>query len=119
MSLKNLRISLPILNGESLDIIFERVYEIAGSPFEGKTVDCSKLQCLLEILQGLQKYIYKHRMDDAFDLHQKAVIPSGLELQSNSSGSELWLAMLLAVKEVYGLSNSSLTKVIRQISVRN
>ncbi len=119
MSLTKLRTSLPALNGESLDFIFDHVYEIYGILGESKAQKDCKLPGLLEILKGLQKFNYDHRLDDAFELHQKAVIPSGLQLQSNSEGSVLWLAMLLAIKELYGLSNSSMIKAIRKISIRN
>ncbi len=119
MSLTKLRASLPALNGESLDFIFDHVYEISGILGKCETPKDCKLPGLLEILKGLQRFNYDHRLDDAFELHQKAVVPSGLELQSNSDGSVLWLAMLLAIKELYGLSNSNLIKTIRQISIRN
>ena len=119
MSLAKLRNSLPALNGESLDFIFDHVYEISGILGEDeKEKDC-KLGSLLGILKALQRFNYDHRLDGAFELHQKAVAPAGLELQSNSDGSVLWLAMLLAIKELYGLSNSSLIRTIRQISIRN
>jgi len=119
MSLTKLRTSLPALNGESLDFIFDHVYEMSGILGEGEREKDCKLASLLGILKGLQRFNYDHRLDDAFELHQKAVVASGLELQSNSDGSVLWLAMLLAIKELYGLSNSGLIKTIRQISIRN
>ncbi len=119
MSLTKLRNSLPVLNSESLDFIFDHVYEISGVLREDRTEKVGKLPGLLEILKGLQRFNYDHRLDDAFELHQKSVVPAGLELQSNSDGSVLWLAMLLAIQELYGLSNSNLIKAIRQISVRN
>ncbi len=119
MSLTKLRNSLPALNGESLDFIFDHVYEISGFSGEGKTEKDFKLTSLLEILKGLQRFNLDHRLDDVFELNQKAVVPAGLELQSNSDGSVLWLAMLLAIQELYGLSNGNLIKTIRQIRIRN
>lgn len=119
MSLTKLRNTLPALNGESLNFIFDHVYEIIGILGEGEKEKNCKLASLLGILKGLQSFNYDHRLDDAFELHQKAVVPAGLELQSNSDGSALWLAMLLAIQELYGLSNSNLIKAIRQIGIRN
>ena len=44
MSLTKLRTSLPALNGESLDFIFDHVYEISGILGESKTQkDCKLL----------------------------------------------------------------------------
>ena len=119
MSLTKLRNSLPELNGESLDFIFDHVYEIIDILGQGEKEKNCMLANLLGILKGLQRFNYDHRLDDAFELHQRAVVPAGLELQSNSDGSVLWLAMLLAIQELYGLSNSNLIKVIQQISIRN
>ena len=119
MNLTKLRNNLPVLNGETLDFIFNHVYDSIGMPGESKTEKDCKLRGLLEILKGLQRFNYDHLLDDAFELHQKAVVPARLELQSNSDRSVVWLAMLQAIKELHGLSNSSLIIAIRKISIRN
>lgn len=118
MSFTQLGNHLPDLNGASLDFIFDHVYDIVEIPSDRQALD-SKLWDLLEVLKALQKFNWRHRIDEVFALHQKAVIPAGLELQSNSTGSELWLAMLLAIKDLYGLKNHGLIKAVKEIGVRN
>jgi hypothetical protein len=53
MILTKLRNSLPSLNGESLDFIFNSVYNIVGILGESKTQEDGKLPGLLKILQEL------------------------------------------------------------------
>ena len=120
MSFSQLRKHLPELNGTVLDFIFNHVYDIVETSSERQALDDdSKLWDLVEVLKVVQRFNWRHRIDEAFALHQKAVIPAGLELQSNSTGSELWLAMLLAIKDLYGLNQHGLITAIKKISVRN
>lgn len=118
MSLTKLRNSLPELNGESPDFIFDHVSEIFGILGENEMEKGCKLGNLLGIRKGLHRFNYAHRLETPSSSIKRQPVPSGLEPQSNSDGCVMWLAMLLAIKELYGLSNLDLIKTIREIRIR-
>ena len=113
MSLSNLRSNLPVLEPALIDVLFEHVYDIAGIE-EALPIDDEKTSDVVDLVKSLQRFNFHHRMDEAFELHRKAAIPAGFELQSNSEGSDLWLAMLLAIRELYGLSLRELIDAIQK-----
>lgn len=39
-------------------------------------------------------------------------------MERNSEGTELWLALGLAIKELYGMRQATLRKVLQQVTVR-
>ena len=53
MTLTKLRNNLPALNGESLDFIFDHVYDILGMPGEGQDPRAEKLSDLIEVFKVL------------------------------------------------------------------
>lgn len=118
MSLTKLRNSLPALNGESLDFIFDHVYDIIGMPGKSQAPESGELSDLLKILKALQEFNYHHRLNEIGDLYQLAAGPLGIDLNSNSEGSILWLAMLQAIKDLYNLSQKELKESVDRIRVR-
>ena len=56
MSTSKLEDSLPELDGQTLDFIFDHVYDIFGMPGESQAPEARKLSDLLEILKALQGF---------------------------------------------------------------
>ena len=118
MSTSKLKDSLPELDGQTLDFIFDHVYDIVGMPGESQAPENGKLVDLLEILKSLQGFNYHHRLNEISDLYRLAAGPLGIDPNSNSEGSILWLAMLQAVKDLYNLSQKELKEAIGRIIIR-
>jgi hypothetical protein len=118
MSTSVIKDSLPELDRQTLDFIFDHVYDICGMPGESQAPEVGKLSDLLEILKALQGFNYRHRLDDACDLYPLVGGPLGLDCNCNSEGYFLWLAMLLAIDDLYELNDAGLTQAVHRISVR-
>lgn len=118
MNKSNLKDSLPEPDGQLLDFIFEHVYGDVEQNGDFQTPESDKPSDLLRILQSLQRFNYRHRMDEIREIYPLVSGPLEMDPNSNSEGSFLWLAMLLAVKELYDLNNSGLKRAVSLISVR-
>ena len=118
MSTSKLKDSLPELDGQTLDFIFDHVYDIFGMPGESQAPEAGKLFDLLEILKALQGFNYHHRLNEISDLYRLVSAPLGIDPNSNSEGTTLWLAMLQAVKDLYNFSPRELMDAIGRIRVR-
>lgn len=116
MKLNQLKASLPELNGELLDLIFERVYDFAEMSENNDSVEPNKVSSLLEILKALQKFNYYHRQDETGDLFSQ--MSKHFNFERNSEGTTLWLSLLLAIKELYGLTDKNFAPLIRASHVR-
>ena len=118
MSISKLKDSLPDLDGRTLDFIFDHVYDILGMPGEGQDPEAEKLSDLIKVLKALQGFNYRHRLDETCELYRMAAGPLGMDPNSNSEGSLLWLAMLLAIKDAYGLHDAELKQAVGRINIR-
>lgn len=110
-----MRKNLPRLNQERLDMIFERVYP-TGVSQQGAPVAEERIQALIDVLRAMQKFNYHYRFDDTrrmFDL-----VSSQFNFEINSEGTTLWLAMILAIQELYGFTDGKVVEVMRQVTVR-
>lgn len=66
---------------------------------------------------SMQRFNYRFRPDDTrrlFDLFDEL-----FNFELNSEGTTLWLALILAVQELYGFSDSKLVETIGEVSIRN
>ena len=71
---------------------------------------------LLSTLKSMQSFNYQYRPDDTralFELMNKI-----FNFEKNSEGTTLWLSLILAIKELYGFSDNSLSKVMKQTTIR-
>lgn len=107
---------LPYLNQERLDKIFERVYGFPERdddlPFEDE-----KFKRFFLMLKSMQEFNYFHRQGDVhplFGLLEERVF----RFERNSEGTTLWLALILAIQELYGFSDEKLISVMKQVTVR-
>lgn len=116
MKLNQLKASLPELNGELLDLIFERVYDFAEMPENNDYVKPDKVSSLLGILKALQKFNFYHRPDETGDLF--GPMSKHFNFERNSEGTTDWLSLLLAIKELYGLTDKNFAPLIRASNVR-
>lgn len=108
--------NLPYLNQERLDIIFDNVYKIVEKNDNVKSFEDEKLSHFLETLKSMQSFNYYHRPDDTRELF--SLISDVIHFERNSDGTTLWLALILAIKELYGFSDKKLVTVIEQTTIR-
>jgi len=111
---------LPGLTAGRLNIIFEQVYvcvEIeSASDLPGFSEP--RLQDLLKALQAQQYFNYQHRYEDLSVIYPLVSRIFNFDQNSNSEGSSIWLALILAIKELYGFSNARLAEVMKLVDVR-
>lgn len=122
MEILSLRVNdrgLFFLNAEIMTAIFDCVYGVEG----GLTSETRKLlkeqrfQDLIKLLLSFQEYNYRHRSDETvklFPLFEMTVGP----MNRNSDGTALWLAMGLAIKEVYGFRRETLRELLEKVNIR-
>jgi hypothetical protein len=71
----------------------------------------------IELLGHLQRYNHHYRtlqLIELLPLFEEAIGP----MERNSEGTDLWIALGLAIKELYGMRKSTLAGVLRQVTVR-
>ncbi len=107
---------LPYLTTELLDLIFSGVYDIVAERPEQLPIADEKTAALTKVLHAMQDFNYRFRHEDTWPLF--AVFDQTFHFERNSEGTTLWLALILAIQELYGFTNSTLLKVISQTKVR-
>lgn len=107
--------NLPDLDTETLNSAFERVYEF-GDPPHVKDLDDKPIQ-FYYLLKVMQRFNFRFRQDDYSALYEWT--HPIFNYSGNSEGTDLWLSLILAIKELYGLSNTALVKILRQVTVRH
>lgn len=103
--------NLPFLDQERLNLIFEGVYD---SPGDFQTGD--RIAALIGTLRAMQQFNYRFRPDDTLRLFD--LFDAQFNFERNSEGATLWLALMLAIQELYGFSDPKLVEVIGQVTVR-
>lgn len=102
---------LPFLNRSLLDLIFEHVYQPPADDLD------SQIREFILMLQSMQEYNCRYRQEQyvrLFPLADPIVGP----FETNSEGTDCWLALILAIRELYGMSDETLKAVLSQITVR-
>lgn len=105
-----MRNNLPILDQYLLNKIFDAVY----IGYE-KTSD-ERIDALIETLYAMRQFNHHYRPDDTrrlFDLFD-----AQFNFEQNSEGTTIWLALILAVQELYGLADSELIQAMRLVTHR-
>ncbi|MDD5300331.1 MAG: hypothetical protein PHD65_07535 [Gallionella sp.] len=106
--------NLPPLNEVLLNQIFDGVYGGAGQQ-PNELIGHEPLQALIDTLYAMQRFNHRFRPDDTgrlFDLFD-----AQFNFERNSEGTTLWLALILAVQELYGLSDSRLMEALGEMIV--
>jgi len=109
----NRKKDLPYLNQERLDIIFERVYELKD---EDKPFHEDRLNGFLVMIKAMQHFNHWYRPEDTRDLFD--LMDPVFNFERNSEGTTMWLALILAIGELYGFSDQKLLEVMKQVKVR-
>lgn len=102
--------NLPPLDQELLNIIFDSVY------IGYKQTSGERIHALVDTLYAMLQFNFFFRPDDTgrlFDLFdvQFNFVP-------NTEDTKTWLALILAVQEIYGLTDSKLVEVMRQVVLK-
>lgn len=104
--------ALPVLDQQLLDRIFRHVYSEDASDITEK-----ELRDLVGVLLAMQKYNYGYRSTEyvqLFPMFEGTVGP----MEKNSEGTDMWLALGLAIKELYGLRRTTLESLLKKVTVR-
>lgn len=119
MSLRFTDRGLIYLDAEAMTAIFDCVYGIDGD----LTVQTRRLlneqgfEDFVKLLLSFQNYNYRYRVEqtiELFSLFEATVGP----MERNSDGTTLWLALGLAIKDVYGLRRETLKVLLDKIKIR-
>lgn len=102
---------LPYLDRETLDIIFDNVYRDSH-----KNIKTAELHDLVTVLQQMQEYNYCYRTEMSWRIYP--LLRDFMEFEINSEGTTLWLALCLVIKELYGMRDSTLQAIMKEVTVR-
>ena len=64
----------------------------------------------------MQEFNIEHRPEDRYEVF--CLTNKVFNFEINSGGTDYWLALILAVKELYGFSDDRLVSVMGQVGVR-
>jgi len=111
--------SWPVLDRRTMPAIFDCVYGLENpSRKETKALlRDSKFHAFVSMLNGVQEYNYRYRQSEVsrlFPMFDRAFGP----FEINSDGAVLWLALGLALQELYGLRDETLEHLLAMIEVR-
>lgn len=109
--------NLPYLNPERLNTIFEEVYATPGLDNSKLGFDDEKMISFSKMLHTMKEFNYLHRPDDTWPLF--SLLDDIFNFEPNSDGTTLWLALILAIQELYGFSDKKLISVMKQVTVRH
>ena len=107
------------LNERTITVIFDCVYGMDGS-LRADSIDLLRepnFKDLVQMLNTMQEYNYRYRQDqlsDLFLIFDQTVGP----METNSDGTVLWLAMGLAIKDLYRLRTETLAELLKLVKVK-
>lgn len=102
---------LPYLDQNMINIIFENVYEI-NTDF---ALD-EEIHDFLKLLHCIQYYNYYYRQQMVWQL--MPLLAEIVEFETNTDGPLLWGALCLAIKELYGMRDKTLQRLLAMVIVR-
>lgn len=120
MSMRVNEKGLIYLDEEIMTAIFDCVYGTDGGGLCSATKQLlwePKFRDFVKALNELQEYNYRYRTEqlvDLFPIFNSTIGP----FEYNSEGTTLWLAMGLAIKEVYGLRRSTLEELLKLVNIK-
>jgi hypothetical protein len=104
------RLNLPALTIKRLKWILEHVYSEQITP-DGVVPDRDEPDLrLFRVIKSMQLYNLEKRTGECSDLFRLFSQPYFLE--GNSEGTTRWLALALAIKELYALDDEQLQKLL-------
>ena len=108
--------SLPYLNQERLDYLFEAVYDPLPANAHETLYGDDKMASILCAIKGMQGFNHRFRRDDTYELFHE--FDKILHFARHTEGTEMWLSMILAIKELYGFSIQKMIELIKLTTVR-
>jgi hypothetical protein len=104
---------LPYLTQERLDYFFNAVYDADAALIPHKD---ARIVALLKALKAMQHFNHFHRSNDTRKMFM--LLNDIFNFERNSEGTTLWLALILAIKELYGFSPEKLREIMRLVTIR-
>lgn len=110
------------LDARIMNAIFDCVYDFDEKGY-GLKVDTKQLlkdeqfKFFIQMVKSIQEYNYRFRFEPAsklFPLFDSIVGP----MEKNSDGTSQWLAMGLAIKELYGFRKETLKELLKTVNVK-
>jgi hypothetical protein len=111
-----MKTNLPYLNKETLDFIFENAFLNPGQKVEN-TAQEEKIVAFLYALTALKDFNYRYRENDVKELFE--LVDPLFNYDLNAEGTAIHLALVLAIKDIYGFSNEKLIETIKQLKPNN
>lgn len=117
---------LPALTGKLLNLVFGCVYRMPDEAEIRKRSYLAPLRNLdendqlinyLHMIEKMSLYNYRYRFMQYRPLFPIAETILG-PFEINSEGTSFWLARILAIKELYGLTDDELEAMLRKITIR-
>lgn len=105
-----MRCNLPPLDQELLQRIFDSVY--IGCP---PTSD-PRIQGLVDTLYAMLQFNFHFRPEDTGGLYD--LYDAYFNFGSFPGGARIWLALILAVQELYGLSDSVMVELMQTVTLK-
>lgn len=99
--------SLPVLDSSMMDLIISHIFGGLDDIEEQETRD------FISLLQAVCNYNYQYRKNEIckiYPIMEEVIGP----FNSNSEGPLFYCSMGLAIKELYGMRNSTLQSVLEQ-----
>lgn len=105
-----MRSNLPPLDQVLLERIFDSVY------IGYKQTPDPHIQALMDTLYAMLQFNFHFRPDDTGRLF--GLFDTQFKFGQNSEGTKIWLALILAVQELYGLTDCRLVEVMRSVALK-
>ena len=107
------------LDAEIMTAIFDCVYGIDGGLEKNtkRLLKDSSFKDFIKLLLTFQDFNYRYRFEETaklFSLFESTVGP----MNRNSDGTILWLALGLAIKELYGFRRETLKGLLKSVNIR-
>lgn len=110
------RKNLPYLDQERLNYIFDAVYDTVPESATETLYRDDKMASLLCTLKFMQGFNHRFRWDDTRELFP--LFDPIFNFERNSEGTTHWLAMILAIQELYGFADQKVVEILRLVTVR-
>lgn len=108
--------NLPYLTQDRLDLIFEGVYGFEHISSEKLEHEQERIIDLIKALYAMQHFNHFHRWDDT--RHVFNLTNEIFRFEPNSEGTTCWLALILAIQELYGFTDDKICELMREVTIR-
>ncbi|WP_416828218.1 hypothetical protein [Ectobacillus polymachus] len=110
------------LDARMINAIFDCVYDFDEKgygikPDTKKLLKDEQFKYFIQMVKAIQEYNYRFRFgptSELFPLFESTVGP----MERNSDGTTLWLAMGLAIKELYGFRSKTLKDLLKTVNIK-